>query len=296
MAQRTQEPHSDTTRGGYPDFAHWMAQPSGHKTTFVFRRFDKLAARNLLHLQAQLTALEEDIDDLDGEAAISPDSDTIESLRRYETLLQRSRDASPSENVENELLDKFAYLESLLARYRALFIPRTLSRSLIPPGEAICLQAHMDTLAPPDARALHVIRGIIDGNLPGDFTTPLIRGLVAQNYMRHTHDFLTLSKVEKVQFLPRLLGLDIVGDNGTYTTVLVIVPLVAAMVHIHRLADLSMKFRSMAFYMICVAPAMLVCSNVTRENVFTIIRIYAAAFLVFVYFDICDVQGGVCMV
>ena len=44
-------------RDGYPALAKWIARDPDNET-LIFRRFDRLAARNILHLQAQLIALE----------------------------------------------------------------------------------------------------------------------------------------------------------------------------------------------------------------------------------------------
>ncbi|KAJ5965584.1 hypothetical protein N7481_012298 [Penicillium waksmanii] len=76
-------------RDGYPTLASWIGRdPDGE--TLVFRRFRRLSARNLLHLQSGLIQLEQEIDELDEEA------------RRKEGLLRQSQIAQlsgPSERV-----------------------------------------------------------------------------------------------------------------------------------------------------------------------------------------------------
>jgi len=42
---------------GFPSLANFIASDTD-RTSLVFRRFDKLAARNLLYLQSELTELE----------------------------------------------------------------------------------------------------------------------------------------------------------------------------------------------------------------------------------------------
>jgi len=49
---------------GYPSFAEFLASDPD-KTTVVFRRFDRLSARNLLHMQSELCELEARQDALD---------------------------------------------------------------------------------------------------------------------------------------------------------------------------------------------------------------------------------------
>jgi len=53
---------------GYAAVAAWIALDPDNET-FVFRKFDKLAARNLLHLQSELLAIEKELDQLDREDA-----------------------------------------------------------------------------------------------------------------------------------------------------------------------------------------------------------------------------------
>lgn len=69
---------------GYPALSRWIGRdPDGE--TLVFRRFGKLSARNLLHLQSQLIQLEQKIDNLDDEARGSTDLDARQASRRWET-------------------------------------------------------------------------------------------------------------------------------------------------------------------------------------------------------------------
>ena len=49
---------------GYAAVAAWIALDPDSET-FVFRKFDRLAARNLLYLQSELLAVEKDLDRLD---------------------------------------------------------------------------------------------------------------------------------------------------------------------------------------------------------------------------------------
>ena len=62
------------------------------KETYVFRRFDKLTARNLLNLQGELMALQAELDDLDAKAALSPDPvlEEVLSLAKELPVAQRA--------------------------------------------------------------------------------------------------------------------------------------------------------------------------------------------------------------
>jgi hypothetical protein len=65
-------------RDGYPALAGWIARDPDSET-FIFRKFDRLAARNILHLQAKLTAIENEMDKLDEEARQSNDFEACQS-------------------------------------------------------------------------------------------------------------------------------------------------------------------------------------------------------------------------
>jgi hypothetical protein len=73
-------------RDGYPALTARISQDPDSET-FVFRRFDRLAARSILHLQAHLTSLEQDLDAFDDEARRSADEKPRQSSRRWETLM-----------------------------------------------------------------------------------------------------------------------------------------------------------------------------------------------------------------
>jgi hypothetical protein len=75
---------------GFPALAAWIGRDPDNET-FVFRKFDRLSARNLLQLQCQLIQLEDEIDKLDDAARKSPDLDARQASRRREKLKELSR-------------------------------------------------------------------------------------------------------------------------------------------------------------------------------------------------------------
>jgi hypothetical protein len=101
-------------RDGYPSLAFWIARDPDDET-FVFRKFDRLAARNILHLQSKLIALEHEIDQLDGQARDSKDFEERQSSRRWETLMTH---ASDSQRPEKKRVEKLDEMKGLLREYR----------------------------------------------------------------------------------------------------------------------------------------------------------------------------------
>jgi hypothetical protein len=101
-------------RSGYPALAAWIARDVDNET-LVFRKFDRLSSRNLLHLQSQLIQLEHEIDELDTVAARSSDDDTFKGLRRWEKFIELASDPN---RPENERLQKANDLSDKIKEYR----------------------------------------------------------------------------------------------------------------------------------------------------------------------------------
>lgn len=64
------------------------------KETYVFRRFDKLTARNLLNLQGEIMALQAELDDLDAKAALNPDPVLDASMMSWQVMEENSKDTT----------------------------------------------------------------------------------------------------------------------------------------------------------------------------------------------------------
>lgn len=100
-------------RDGYPALSSWIARdPDGE--TLVFRKFNRMSARNLLHLQCQLTGLEREIDQLDDQARRSADREEQQSSRRWETLIEHAKDPN---RPEKKRLKKAEELSVMLKEY-----------------------------------------------------------------------------------------------------------------------------------------------------------------------------------
>jgi hypothetical protein len=103
---------------GYAAVAELMSQDPD-KETYVFRRFDKLTARNLMNLQGGLIALQNELDMLDAEAARSPDPDTHSSMRSWQIMKEKSVDSSVRKgSEERKRLAIAEQLEVKLRKYR----------------------------------------------------------------------------------------------------------------------------------------------------------------------------------
>ncbi|KAK4103455.1 hypothetical protein N658DRAFT_421565 [Parathielavia hyrcaniae] len=73
---------------GFAAVAEWIALDADNET-FIFRRFDKLAARNLLVLQARIMSLEKQLEALDTEVSLNSDMTLKDAARTWEVLVEQ---------------------------------------------------------------------------------------------------------------------------------------------------------------------------------------------------------------
>lgn len=82
-------------RGGYTTAAEWLARDADNET-LVFRKFDKLAALNLLYLQSEILDIENRVERMHQAAvANGSDLDLQETARRWETLIKQATEGDP---------------------------------------------------------------------------------------------------------------------------------------------------------------------------------------------------------
>ena len=76
---------------GYPSLAAFMASDRDRAAPFIFKRFGRLSARNLLHLESELAELECRLDALDEQDKRDPDSreESLQCARSWQKFKQR---------------------------------------------------------------------------------------------------------------------------------------------------------------------------------------------------------------
>lgn len=109
---------------GFPSLAAFIASDRDY-TTLISKRFDRLAARNLLHLQSELARLQRKLDSMD--FASTQDIGTESTLRMKQYL--RNWDdfilASNDLSAEKERFELVKCIQATLKGYRKLFQSRT---------------------------------------------------------------------------------------------------------------------------------------------------------------------------
>jgi hypothetical protein len=149
---------------------------------FIFHRFDRLAARNLLHLEAKLRYLQHKLDEAD-KLALSPsaDNESRRSIRAWEAFERNAADPSRPEHAQMKLAEQ---IQETFEKYRRFFVcimlliigflsvifdamfssdsfsleyhPQTHDLALTVAETALLQQNQIATLEPPRARAIAV--------------------------------------------------------------------------------------------------------------------------------------------
>lgn len=96
---------------GFPSLAAFMASDSD-KAAVIFKRFDRLAIRNLLCLQSELAELESQLDQFDRDDQQS--RDTMQSLRNWQAYRARAAE-------EPERMELMTRIKTTMREYRTHF-------------------------------------------------------------------------------------------------------------------------------------------------------------------------------
>ena len=109
---------------GYPSLAAFIASDCD-KSTAIYRRFDRLTARNLLYLQSELVELEARQDALDAED-LRGTLEHKQSARDWRTLGRKA--AEPGNTEEKERVEVLEEIRKKIKEYRmvlfsCLFMP-----------------------------------------------------------------------------------------------------------------------------------------------------------------------------
>lgn len=127
------DPEKDTVEvnyvPGYPSLAAFIASDPDHSTA-IYRRFDRLSARNLLYLQAEILTLEKKQDELDKQDFNGDDIEAKNKARNWEILLARAESGSDDEAKERVQIAK-AIREKIKEYSQCLEVGRETLREML---------------------------------------------------------------------------------------------------------------------------------------------------------------------
>ncbi|KAK3306112.1 uncharacterized protein B0T15DRAFT_534397 [Chaetomium strumarium] len=139
---------------GFPALARKLAINPDYEG-FVFRTFDRLSARNLLHMEAKLACLEWKLDQVD-ERVAHGDNEGLRSIRAWEAFEESAKHDARPEYLQMKMCEE---IKEALKEYQ----------------EALLRQHQVASLGEPETRVLKALRNQ-SHSTQGD---PLLAGLAA---------------------------------------------------------------------------------------------------------------------
>ncbi|KAJ8123427.1 hypothetical protein ONZ43_g621 [Nemania bipapillata] len=273
---------------GYAAVAGWIALDPDNET-FIFRKFDKLAARNLLCIQSELLAIEKELavfDSQDAEAA-QEDLRAKDMARTWETLVARSRAGHDGSKQRIELLER---LRSKIKEYLLTSI-----------DEALLLQSQVAQLHRPNKRVLETLRHWFKKPEP-------MLGGEAKKYLDDENDLVALKTSIELDYLSQFLrrhwtvdtestrdGRAKIGrfnERSVSLATNIITIVVAAFLLIGSITGFYfvhsdvVKLALIAAFTSVFALSLVLITNARRAEIFAATAAYAAVLVVFVSGDI----------
>jgi hypothetical protein len=294
-------------RDGYPALAEWIARDVDGDT-YMFRKFDRLAARNILHLQARLVALEYEIDQLDEQARQCKDPNVKLSSRRWETLMEQAKIPDGLEEARVQKLDE---LKVLLKEYCKSTLYHKLTQVLTRLDGTLVLQSDVAGLHKPRDKAISAFREYLKGTAYRDGTDkpmPLISGR-AKAFLDKEDDLVSLAKPLEEDYFSRFLlnnwlfkkrktsdpfdrtviykKAHVVQTVAALAMVLAAILLIGAIVNLYLVSEPKAKLGLVAMYTLFFAFSLALCTNAKRFEIFAATATYAAVLVgEFVYFEV----------
>ncbi|KAL2038991.1 hypothetical protein N7G274_008331 [Stereocaulon virgatum] len=267
---------------GYPSLAAFIASDKD-KSTAIYRRFDRLSARNLLYLQSELVELEARQDELDAEDRNRTTGEKA-STRDWEILKSKAREAN---NVnEKERMELVLEIRGKIKEYR----------------EAILLESTLISLQPPQPRILEAFRHVFHNTNAAGETFPTLGGRSASilddgddlvalrsppeedrltGFLRNYFPVLFITRITDgplTYISERRLRMCVAVINVLLTAIL----LFGAIYNLFYVRKTEKRLGIIAGYTTLFATCVGLLTNARRSEVFAACAAYAAVLVVFV--------------
>ncbi|KAL5083489.1 hypothetical protein Trisim1_001419 [Trichoderma cf. simile WF8] len=261
---------------GFAQVARWIALDPD-KETSIYRKFDELAARNLLYLQSELLVLENELDQLDRSDAKSDDMNLADAIMTWETLERQYNTGSEKAQVRMDLIVK---IRAKIKEYH----------------EALLLQSEIAKLKQPSKRILDTYREWFNNPRP-------VLGGLSKTFLDDPDDLVGLHSLETDYlsiFLRRCwpfkeeISLDGRYSVGRYheksisaataiiTILIAALLLVGPITGLYFVANNAAKLGMLAAFTALFALSVGLITNAKRAEIFASTAAYAAVLVVFV--------------
>ncbi|KAH7375417.1 hypothetical protein B0T11DRAFT_270323 [Plectosphaerella cucumerina] len=272
---------------GFPTLARKIAAGPDYET-FIFRKFDQLSARNLLHLESRLTYLEWKLTILDEKAALNSETENIRSVLTWEAFENKAREKGSPE-------------------YQRMEIAEEISRVLKDYHEALLRQSQVAALEEPRQRPLNVARSQMFNNVYDPHgnkvrSEPLIMGDAAKRLDdENRRDLAAVRRPPESDLLSRFLQdhwmfkTRKLTDETEYiveshihwvgavvSTLVAAILLLGAIFLLRALNQEDAQLGVIAMFTVLFSASVRVMTNARRAEIFASTAAYAAVLVVFV--------------
>ncbi|KAI1111685.1 hypothetical protein F5Y14DRAFT_303983 [Nemania sp. NC0429] len=273
---------SDSFVDGYPALAAFIASDRDGSTT-IFKRFNRLAARNLLILQSDLAELEAKLDSFDKD-----DGGTLETLQSLRNLEDYKRRAE----VVPERMKLINDIRATIKEYR----------------EALLFESTLATIPTPDRKTLKAFKDEFFHLKPGESTGwPMLGGSSSKLYddpddllvfhapeqrdrltmfIQDNFGYLfkdkTISRLNRSANVDYASGRKIASFIAWLSTALAAILLIGAIIILYNVESDNLKLALIAIFTILFAACVGLLTNAKRSEIFSSTAAYAAVLVVFV--------------
>ncbi|KAI1358664.1 hypothetical protein F5Y08DRAFT_321302 [Xylaria arbuscula] len=271
---------------GFPSLAAFIASDRD-KSAAIFKRFNRLAARNLLALQSELAELESRLDHYDQEDQTN--RETMQSLRNWQDYKARA-------DSEPERMELMAKIKTTMREYR----------------EALIIESTLARVSPPDRKTLKAFRFNFFHGRPGEEGTFPTLGGHSSNLYDDPDDLVALHVTEDSDRLTMFVkdnfgflfqeeapnggsgvpdvgyasGRKIASFIAYLSTVLAVLLLFGAILVLYKVNSNDVKLGLIALFTLLFAASTGLLTNAKRSEVFASTAAYAAVLVVFVSGDL----------
>ncbi|KAI1800581.1 hypothetical protein F4811DRAFT_538255 [Daldinia bambusicola] len=278
---------NSTGETGFPLLARRIAVNPDYEA-FIFRKLDRLSARNLLHLESRLVYLEYKLDQADNQAAFGSDNESHRSLQTWEAFEKNAMDENRPEHhrmkISEEVSERLKeYQEALLrqSQIAALEAPRT--RAL----DALREQSYIDKYDTLGNKFDHksILTGLAENRLSEYNRSDLValrRPPDKDPFSRLLQDHWIFKTTKITDRTEHINENHITLVTSIVSTIVAAILLLGAIAVLRLLTQESTQLGVIAIFMVLFAASVGTLTNARRAEIFASTAAYAAVLVVFI--------------
>ncbi|CAK1356504.1 hypothetical protein CB0940_10959 [Cercospora beticola] len=272
---------------GLPGLASFTARDPDHET-YIFRRFNDLTARNLLHLQSELLDLRQQLCELDSDATSSTASGELKVCMQNPQLLHKL--AAERDGPEKKLVMLLEKVERKLDKYQRAVLQASEMARLKGPSARV-KKAYQDAfsqmnISGPAAKMLDEQADLIALKPPPE-VDPLSY-LVREHWPFPTTK-LSAVEVDRARHFQERRVRWVVSSVSISIAALL---LVGSIITLYLVRNPDVRLGLLIVFILLFAIGIRISTSASRENIFAATAAYAAVLVVFVSGDLGRARVG----